>query len=410
MATPNRGLADLSDHDRQELEAWLAEFDQRWVSGLLPEKACRIPPGSSWRLPALCEMVKIDLERQWGRGNRLSLENYLKEYPELGTSVDVSADLILAEYEVRKQFGAEADLDDYARRFPAQVEELRGLIAAGGSSPSLCPGPPSGALSDGEGERPRGRADAIANLPERFGRYRIIRRLGAGGMGSVYLAEDTRLKRKVALKVAHVYGSDGRQALERFRREAEAAARLDHPCLCKVYDVGEIDGVHHLTMEYIEGTTLAEMTEGQRGLPQREAAVLVRKLALALQEAHAQGVVHRDLKPANVMIRRTGEPAPVIVDFGLARQVDPGGVRLTQAGQPIGTPAYMSAEQVQGDLDATGPACDVYALGVILYELLTGRLPFYGPNPMVVVAQILRKQPAPPSSVRPDLDPRLEAV
>lgn len=134
------------------------------------------------------------------------------------------------------------------------------------------------------------------------------------------------------------------------------------------------------------------------------------KLALALQEAHAKGVVHRDLKPSNVMIKKTGQKAPVIVDFGLAHQLNAGGMRLTQTGQAMGTPYYMAFEQGKGDLAAIGPPCDIYALGVILYELLTGVVPFDGPNPMVVIAQILTTEAAPPSTHRLDLDPRLEAV
>lgn len=408
MAAPNRGLVDLSGQDRLELEAWLVEFDQRWDPGLLPEKVRRIPSASSWRLPALCEMVKIDLERQWKRGNHLSLESYLKEYPELGNPADVSADLIQAEYEVRKQFDATVDLDEYARRFPAQVEELRRLVASG--RPSLSLRPKSRPRIQTAGERKRGHAHTAQKLPKEFGRYRIIRRLGAGGMGSVYLAEDTRLKRKVALKVAHIVGSESREVLERFYHEAEAAAGLDHPYLCKVYDVDEIENVHYLTMEYIEGTTLASFVTDRRDRPQRQMAAIVGKLALALQEAHAKGVVHRDLKPANVMIRKTGQKAPVIVDFGLAHQINTGGMRLTQTGQAMGTPHYMAIEQVRGDLDAVGPASDIYALGVMLYELLTGKVPFDGPNPTAVIAQILTTQAAPPSSLRPDLDPRLEAI
>ena len=403
----NHRLAALSDNDRQELDAWLVEFGEQWGDGALPERARRLPPTSSWRLPALCEMVKIDLERQWGLGNRLSLETYLQEYPELGNPSDVSADLIQAEYEVRNQFGAAADLDEYARRFPAQIDELRRLIAAGHSSLSFRSKSASNLKS---ATRRRAPADTAQELPEQFGRYRILNRLGAGGMGSVYLAEDTRLKRKVALKVTHISGPENRQVLERFHREAEAAAGLDHPYLCKVYDVDEIENVHYLTMEYIEGTTLAAFMAGQKDRSQRQVAAIVGKLALALQEAHAKGVVHRDLKPANVMIRKTGQKAPVIVDFGLAQQLDAGGTRLTQTGQAMGTPHYMAIEQIKGDLGAIGPASDIYALGVMLYELLTGNVPFDGPNPMVVVAQILTTRAAPPSSLRPDLDRKLEAI
>jgi formylglycine-generating enzyme required for sulfatase activity len=245
---------------------------------------------------------------------------------------------------------------------------------------------------------------AAASLPEQFGRYRILKKLGQGGMGSVFLAYDTQLLRKVGLKVPHLEPGDP-TVLQRFYREARAAATLHHPNICPVHDVGEHEGIPYLTMAFIEGRTLAARLQDGEPLPQREAAEIVRKLALALHEAHAKSVIHRDLKPANVMIDHRGEP--VVMDFGLARSRD--STRLTQRGSFMGTPAYMPPEQVRGETDAMGPGCDIYSLGVVLYELLTGRLPFEGPLE-VVVAKILTQSPPPPSAYRPDLHPGLEAV
>ncbi|HWE39224.1 MAG TPA: bifunctional serine/threonine-protein kinase/formylglycine-generating enzyme family protein [Isosphaeraceae bacterium] len=251
----------------------------------------------------------------------------------------------------------------------------------------------------------------MVELPERFGRYTILARLGGGGMGSVYLAEDTILGRKVALKVAHLGDGDTTAIVERFRREARAAAGLNHPNLCHVYDFGEIDGVHFLSMAYIEGDSLAELIHWRRGITPRSAVEIVRTLALALAEAHARGVIHRDLKPSNVMMRDLGSRRePVIVDFGLARRDDPTERRLTRTGQVFGTPHYMPPEQVRGEPQSMGPACDIYALGVILYELLTGRTPFDGPNAVAIMAQILTQDPSPPSMLVPGLDPRLELL
>ncbi len=144
-------------------------------------------------------------------------------------------------------------------------------------------------------------------LPDQFGRFRIIRRLGQGGMGSVYLAEDTELGRKVALKVAHVDTAGNPEILERFRREARAAALLDHPYLCSVHEVGVIDGTHYIIMAYIEGQSLAKLIDGKAGLPPRQVAALIGKLAVALHEAHQRGVCHRDLKPSNIMIKPTAQ-------------------------------------------------------------------------------------------------------
>jgi hypothetical protein len=250
----------------------------------------------------------------------------------------------------------------------------------------------------------------VARFPEEFpapfGRYRILELLGKGGMGAVYLAHDTQLDRPVALKVPQFEAADEPQVLERFYREARAAATILHPNICPLHDVGEVAGTPYLTMAYIEGKPLSEFAAA-RPLTPRQSGLLVRKLALALQEAHKRGVIHRDLKPSNVMIDRRGEP--IIMDFGLARRTRARDPRLTQRGSVLGTPAYMPPEQVSGDIEATGPASDVYSLGVILYELLTGRLPFIG-DAMAMLSQVLMDEPPAPSELRPDLDPALEAI
>jgi serine/threonine protein kinase len=401
-------LTDLSADDRRALDHWLVEFDRGWEDGLLSNRVDQIPPGSSWRLPALAEMVKIDLERQWERGREITLESYLEQFPELGAPDDVSADLIQAEYEVRKQFGAPVALDDYLRRFPHQAAELGRLIAQGQSSLSQRSSSSGAARSSSASAPAPGARAKPAPFPRPFGRYQLLKRLGEGGMGSVYLAEDTTLGRRVALKIPLFGPEDGPEGRERFFREARAAATLDHQYLCPVYDVGEIDGQLYLTMAYIEGKSLAELIRGE-GLPPRHVAALVGKLALALDVAHTQGVIHRDLKPANVMIRSTGSRRePVIVDFGLARRDGADEVRVTKTGQVMGTLGYMAPEQIRGD-KAMGPACDIYALGVMLYELLTGQLPFTGTG-LAVAGKILTQDPLPLTEHRPDLDPRLEAI
>src|SRR5262249_18828780 len=162
------------------------------------------------------------------------------------------------------------------------------------------------------------------------------------------------------------------------------------PNICPVYDVGEINGIRYVTMAYVEGRRLSDLIESGKALPPRSVAALVRKLALALQEAHRHGVIHRDLKPSNITVNQRREP--VIMDFGLARRLHQDDVRLTQSGSPMGTPAYMPPEQVSGDVEAMGPGCDIYSLGVILYELLTGQLPFQGPT-AAVLAQIMTQGP-----------------
>jgi serine/threonine protein kinase len=248
---------------------------------------------------------------------------------------------------------------------------------------------------------------APVELPEQFGRYRIMKILGQGGMGAVYLAHDIQLDRRVALKVPHFSPEDGPQVVNRFYQEARAAATFDHPNLCPVHDVGQTDGIHYLTMPYIEGKPLSEVIDPDKPLPHRQVAAVIHKLALALGEAHRLGVIHRDLKPANIMASKRREL--VIMDFGLARRAESDDARLTKTGSIMGTPSYMAPEQVAGNQAAMGPGCDIYSLGVIMYEMLTGRLPFEGPISLVL-GLIMVADPPPPSTHRPEIDRELEAI
>ena len=241
-------------------------------------------------------------------------------------------------------------------------------------------------------------------FPLSFGRYKMINVLGEGEMGAVYLAHDTHLGRQVAVKIPKLDRNPN--SFKRFEREALAMANLRHPNICPVYDVGEIDGTHYFTMAYIDGETLADHLVGQSNLPNRKFVSWVYKMALALDTAHQSGVIHRDLKPTNVMIDSGGEP--IIMDFGLAKLAEHN-ARLTDDGLLLGTPAYMSPEQVRGEHKRTGPTTDVYSLGVMMYEMLTGRLPFDG-TIASMFEQILAGKPEPPSHYNAGLDRRLEAI
>jgi serine/threonine protein kinase len=248
----------------------------------------------------------------------------------------------------------------------------------------------------------------LPEMPQRFGRYRILKPLGQGAMGTVYLAEDTQLGRRVALKTPSFKDDRSGALLERFYREAHSAATLQHPNICSVFDFGQIAGRHFISMAYIEGRTLAAYVQPDKPHPARRILIVVRKLALAIQEAHSHGIIHRDLKPSNIMVDDRGEP--IVMDFGLARQTyGEGDIRLTHIGLLIGTPAYMSPEQVEAVPERIDASTDQYSLGVIFYELLTGKLPFDG-SLTAVIGQIAAKTPKPPSQLRPDVDRRIEAA
>lgn len=251
-------------------------------------------------------------------------------------------------------------------------------------------------------------ATNTGTLPPQFGRYKILRALGSGAMGTVYLAEDTQLHRRVALKTSSFDNDATGELLERFYREARSAANLRHNNICPVFDVDQIDGRHFISMAYIDGQPLSAQIQPNKPFSEKQALLLVRKLALALQEAHDHGIIHRDLKPGNIMMDSKGEP--IITDFGLAKQMGKSDqARITQSGMIIGSPAYMSPEQVDGEPDKLTASTDQYSLGVILYELLTGQLPFRG-TISSIIASILTKQPPKPSALRPGLDPRVEAL
>ena len=233
------------------------------------------------------------------------------------------------------------------------------------------------------------------------GRYRLLRRIGSGGMADVWLAEDPHLQRRVALKVLHRRFAQDREFVERFRREAEAAASLSHPNIVAVFDRGEVDGTYYIAMQLLEGRSLKELID--QGLTPEQSVALIRQVLEAAGYAHRHGVIHRDLKPQNVIVDDEGKAT--VTDFGIARA---GASEITQAGSVMGTPHYLSPEQAQGQ--AVTAVSDLYSIGVILYEALAGRVPFEADSAVAIAMMQVSHTPQRPSSIAPTVSPALDAA
>jgi serine/threonine-protein kinase len=352
------------------------------------------------RVHQACERFEL----QWRGGQSPRIEEYL----DAGLREDrgpLLEELLALEIELRSANGDSPLPAEYHARFPDQEAVIRSSF--GEPFPACSDLPPTAAFHPATAFDPESR---MASPPEqRVGEYLLLEEIARGGMGIVYKARHEALKRVVALKMILSGSMASPAERARFRREAELAANLDHPNIVPIYEVRDSDGVLFFCMKLVDGGNLAQQISEFKSSP-RATARLIATLARALDYAHGKGFIHCDLKPSNILIDREGQPQ--ITDFGLARRAveDPAESGLTASGAILGTPSYMAPEQAAGQRQAIGPATDVYGLGAILYEVLTGRPPFRTSTMMETVVQVLERDPVPPHELVEGLPRGLETI
>jgi tetratricopeptide (TPR) repeat protein len=369
-------------------------------------------PSLALRVERICNRFEAACKA----GQRPRIEHYLETEADPERLV-LLRELLAVEVEYRRNSGEGVTPEEYCRRFSDYADQIGDLLVR-----TTVPRGDAGVLA--VAACPQRAAPGDREMPAVPG-YEVLEEVGRGGMGVVYRARQVRLKRLVALKMILAGPQAAEQHLARFRAEAEAIARLAHPNIVQIYEIGDYNHVPYLALEYVDGGSLDRHLAGTPQEP-RSAAVLLEALARAVHFAHQKGIVHRDLKPANVLlsVRQAGKPdsspgkdvrlesltyEPKITDFGLAKRLD-GEQGATQSGVILGTPSYMAPEQASGKARDVGPAADTYALGAILYEVLTGRPPFKGPTPLDTLEQVLTQDPVAPRRLQPALPRDLETI
>lgn len=393
MSAGQEPLEQLNAEDWVALKKAATGFESAWRQGLRPVIADYLPTGEPLRYRALIELVHIELELRLKDGEAVRASDYLTYYPELADDQAAANDLIDAELQLRGRGAIQKLRNEGLPRWPGYPKDVSGKTHRS---------------TDAARDTPHFRADAPTTTAPQVTGYEVLDLLGGGGMGVVYKARQESLARLVALKFLPATCALDPAWLERFRREARTASALNHPHICTIYDTGDCAGRPFISMELIEGRTLEKLIGQQLATP--DLARLIGQAARALAAAHAAGVVHRDIKPQNLMVRADG--ILKVLDFGLARRIVPDEnadpAIGTDPGTRVGTVMYMSPEQARGE--PAGTASDIFSLGVVMYQLATGKHPFHADSEVAVLHAILERAPVPPSLLNPEIHASLEAL